>query len=559
MPIRRVPAVALSGLLLLSLAAVGAAPPQAAFRVSAAAQPLVRKSAESITAAQLKDYLSFVASDEMEGRATPSRGLDATAKFIATLLSRLGVKPAGDDGTFFQRIVLRRDRIVPDATTPTLGDRAFAYGREFLADRTSGTVSGTLVFAGDGWFVKSKNRDPYRDIDPKGKIVIVTAGSATPPPGVTVVDLPAGGRGVEWSYPSDHAKAKGAIGVIQILPLMTLADPDAMDRLRQRLETGDRYPERLEPSPSAPLPTVYATVRVVRALFANEKASANAVLAGLQGGIPVTPFTLQPDKTIAFTVTTAIDRAESQNVVAAIEGSDPLLKREYVALGAHYDHEGMRASAATDAIYNGADDDGTGTVALLSMAEALTKAPRRPRRSVLFVWHMGEEEGLWGSRYFATFPTVPIESIVTQLNIDMIGRSRAAGDTDPRNKSLTGPNELYVIGSKMMSTELGALSEAVNQAYLKLSFNYRYDDPKDPEQFFYRSDHINYARKGVPIIFYFTGTHADYHQPGDEVAKIDFVKYEKIARTIYATLWEVADMKARPKVDKPLSAEARVP
>ncbi len=126
---------------------------------------------------------------------------------------------------------------------------------------------------------------------------------------------------------------------------------------------------------------------------------------------------------------------------------------------------------------------------------------------------MGEEMGLWGSEYFTRFPTVPIEKIVAQLNIDMIGRSRAAGDSNPRNKDLSGPNEVYVIGSKMMSTELGALSEAVNDAFLKLAYNYKYDDPKDPERFFYRSDHIHYARKGIPIIFYFTGVHADYHQP----------------------------------------------
>ena len=198
-------------------------------------------------------------------------------------------------------------------------------------------------------------------------------------------------------------------------------------------------------------------------------------------------------------------------------------------------------------------------MALLAFAEALSKAPRRPKRSIFFVWHMGEEEGLWGSRFFTSFPTVPLDSIVTLLNIDMIGRSRADGDTNPRNKDLSGPNELYVIGSKMMSSELGALSEAVNQAYLKLSVNHRYDDPKDPEQFFGRSDHIHYARKGIPIIFYFTGVHADFHQPGDEVSKIDFAKYEKIARTIYATLWEVAELKARPKVDKPLAAGVRSP
>jgi Zn-dependent M28 family amino/carboxypeptidase len=139
----------------------------------------------------------------------------------------------------------------------------------------------------------------------------------------------------------------------------------------------------------------------------------------------------------------------------------------------------------------------------------------------------------------------------------MIGRSKVEGDTNPRNKDLSGPNEVYVIGSKMMSTELGALSEAVNDAYMKMSFNYKYDDPKDPERFFYRSDHIQYARKNIPIIFYFTGVHADYHQVSDEVSRIDFPKFEKVTRTIYATLWEIAEMKARPKVDKELPAEAK--
>jgi Zn-dependent M28 family amino/carboxypeptidase len=170
---------------------------------------------------------------------------------------------------------------------------------------------------------------------------------------------------------------------------------------------------------------------------------------------------------------------------------------------------------------------------------------------------MGEERGLWGSRYYTAFPTVPLDKVVAQLNIDMIGRTKVASDNDPRDKDLSGPNEVFVIGSKMMSTELGALSEAVNAAYLKLSFNYKYDDPNDPEKFFYRSDHFNYALKNVPIIFYFTGVHSDYHQLGDEVSKIDFPKFEKITRTIYATLWEVGEMKTRPTVDKQLPPEAR--
>jgi Zn-dependent M28 family amino/carboxypeptidase len=327
--------------------------------------------------------------------------------------------------------------------------------------------------------------------------------------------------------------------------------------MRRSAETGNFHPEKLDSETPAPMPAISANYPLAAAIFAGEKTSVRTILMSFPEGTPVKPFELTADKKVRITVKTTVETVTSQNVVAVIEGSDPALKAEYVALGAHYDHVGTGTAISGDAVRNGADDDGTGTVALMAIADALTKAPRHPKRSVLFVWHMGEEEGLWGSQYFTRYPTVPIDKIVAQLNIDMIGRSKASGDTTAANKDLSGQNEVYVIGSKMMSTELGELSEAVNDAYLKLSFNYKYDDPKDPEQFFYRSDHINYARKKIPIIFYFTGVHAEYHQPNDDVSKIDFPKYEKVTRTIYATLWEIGEMKTRPKVDKELPAATR--
>jgi Zn-dependent M28 family amino/carboxypeptidase len=188
------------------------------------------------------------------------------------------------------------------------------------------------------------------------------------------------------------------------------------------------------------------------------------------------------------------------------------------------------------------------------MAEAFAHNPR-PKRSILFVWHCGEEKGLWGSRYFTENPTVPLNQVVTQLNIDMIGRSKPQSDTNPRDAELSGANEIYVIGSKMMSTELGELSDRVNQSYLNINYNFKYDDPNDPNQFFFRSDHYNYARRGVPIIFWFDGEHVDYHRPGDEVSKIDFQKMERVTRTIFLTGWELANLPTRPKVDKQLPTE----
>ncbi|MDQ3014042.1 MAG: M28 family peptidase, partial [Acidobacteriota bacterium] len=255
---------------------------------------------------------------------------------------------------------------------------------------------------------------------------------------------------------------------------------------------------------------------------------------------------------------------------------DETLKSEYIAVGAHYDHVGVRPASdegktdtwaryknfldsagrtgGKDNLWNGADDDGSGTAAVLSIAEALAKNPR-PKRSLLLVWHAGEEKGLLGSAYIADHPPVPIKQIIAQLNIDMIGRTRPAGDAKKQNENLTGVDEIYVIGSKLMSTELGQLSEAVNNGYLKLKLNYKYDDTNDRERLFYRSDHFNYARKGIPIIFYFDGVHEDYHQAGDHVEKIDFDKMEKVTRTVFATMWKLANASARPKVDKPLPAQ----
>ncbi len=308
------------------------------------------------------------------------------------------------------------------------------------------------------------------------------------------------------------------------------------------------------------MPFVTASVAMLDKIFQGERRSAAFLLQQAAEGARVESFELSANKKLSLTVAAREETVLTQNVVGVIEGSDPALKEEYVALGAHYDHVGVAAPSAatpagTDRIYNGADDDGSGTVSVLEMAHAFATAPARPKRSILFVWHAAEEKGLWGSRYFVENPTVPLARVVAQLNIDMVGRSKREGDVSKANEQLTGPEEIYVIGSKKMSTELGELSERINASFLKLKFNYRYDDPADPERFFYRSDHFNYARKGVPIIFYFDGPHEDYHQLSDHADKIDYVKMEKVARTVFMTAWELATARTRPRVDKPLAPD----
>jgi hypothetical protein len=516
-----------------------------------------RNATENITAAQLKDYLYFVASDEMEGRDTPSRGLDATAKFIGTLLSRWGFKPAGDNGSFYQKMAMLRE--LPDAENSklTVGGQTLNYGEDYyrMSGSSENMISAPLVYGGSGWLVKSKGVDALQNVDATGKIVVLyndgvpsRAYATALPKNVVQADLPSAGRGKDWADPLTYAKQKGAVGVVVVASNAAQTD---WKRLSTPPTTQRPFIEKFRTEVS--LPTVFVSQKVGDMLFADAAKAPYKMTGDAQSSAVLT---LNTSQTINFRAAIKPERVFTQNVVALWEGSDAVLKNEMVAVGAHYDHVGMNPNATgDDKIWNGADDDGSGTVSVLAMAEALAKSPKRPKRSILLVWHCGEEKGLLGSQYFNKFPTVDIKNVVAQLNIDMIGRSRKADDTNPKNKNLSGEAEVFVIGSQMMSSKLGEVTRSVNDSFLKLGYDYKYDDPKDTNRFFFRSDHFNYAVNGIPIVFWFDGVHEDYHQPGDHADKIDYQKMEKISRTIFLTMWEVADLKERPAVDKQLPPE----
>ncbi|HZS03645.1 MAG TPA: M28 family peptidase [Blastocatellia bacterium] len=499
--------------------------------------------ADYITADQLRDYLTLVASDEMEGRDTPSRGLDTTAKYIASQLSRWGLKPAGDDGTWFQRIALRRERIDPARTHAELNGQSFNYGDDFLASNIAADITGPVVYVSHGWVIRSKNIDALSGVDVKDKVAVLVDNGL--PKDVTRQDL-TGKQGEDWDFPINLLRKRGAKCVLIIPSFNTLANWQL--RRQAGAERGGIVVERFQTGNSRNIPVIWPSPRMLSALFQGEKQAAALTFNRAMANDPVEAFDLSPGKTLSLKIGLKAEPAGTQNVVALLEGSDPALKGEYVAIGAHYDHVGIGAPVNGDAIYNGADDDGSGTVAVLAMAEAFARGPR-PRRSILFIWHAGEEKGLWGSRYFTDYPTVPLNQIVAQLNIDMIGRTRAENDK-PANQPLPKPGEIFLIGPKMMSTELLEISEAVNKSYLNLHFDYKYDDIKHPDNFFFRSDHYNYARKGIPIIFYMDGEHEDYHRPSDTADKIDYRNMEKVTRTIYATGWELANRANRPRVDR---------
>lgn len=536
----------LSLALIFAILLPGFAVAQTATKANSAA----RKSAQTITAQQLKEYLYFVASDAMGGRDTPSDGLDITAEFIALMLKRWGFKPAGDNGTFMQTMAMTSNQVDPSKTALEIGGSKMKFGYHFFAQPTAGAVSNAqMVFAGNGWLIKKKDIDPLKDLDVKGKIVVIHSETDFPE-GVTMKDFQEGKLGqfgVDILSPPMYAAAKGAAGII----VVANEDVDRRwDLHKAAAGKGRATVDKLvneNRRRGRNLPTVTISREAAEKLFASEEKPMSE-LAKIQ------PFAMK--STASLNVATNPVVLKTQNVVAVWEGSDPVLKNEMVAIGAHYDHVGTNPLAkGDDKIWNGADDDGSGTVAVLVIAEALKNASKRPKRSILLVWHAGEEKGLLGSEYFNKFPTVDIKNVVAQLNIDMIGRSRKTDDQDPRNKELSGENTIYVIGSEMMSSKLGEVTKATNDAFLKLEYDYRYDDPKDPNRFFFRSDHFNYALNGIPIVFWFDGVHEDYHQAGDHPDKIDYEKMEKVTRTIYLTMWEIADLKVKPAVDKQLPKE----
>lgn len=229
---------------------------------------------------------------------------------------------------------------------------------------------------------------------------------------------------------------------------------------------------------------------------------------------------------------------DSENILAFVEGSEK--PEEIIVISAHYDHVGTKNGV----VYNGADDDGSGTVAVMQIAKAFQNAKNNgngPKRSILFLHVTGEEHGLFGSSYYSDNPVFPLKNTVADLNIDMIGRDDIAN---------RGKNYVYVIGSEMLSSELKIINEAANKKTNNLELNYKYDDPKDPDRLYYRSDHYNFAKHGIPVAFFFDGIHEDYHKPTDDVEKIDFPLLQKRTQLVFATAWELANREARIVVDK---------
>lgn len=447
---------------------------------------------DRITTAELRMHLSFLASQELGGRYTFSSGNRIAARYLASQLEAMGFRGAARDGSFFQKIEFQTLKVDRALSRIRLEGEEFLYGSDFYSPAPDDfDMSAEVVFAED------------EGLDLKGKIAVATTRqnpqSLMERGAVAVLMLPDTKQAISWEMVASASEAER----------------------RMRLESREAPVYFLNPK---------AATAILRALGIDF----NSLLE-------MKPQRAERSATVKIKVVSKRTTTTAQNVVGILDGADPRLKAECLLISAHYDH----LETVNGQVFPGADDDASGVAAILAIARAFTHA--RPKRSVVAMFHTGEEMGLYGSRYFTDIePLVPLDSIVTCLNIDMIGRSRASGVEDGE---LSDANSVYIIGSDKHSSSLHRLSVETNKRLYNLGFDYRYNDESHPSRLFYRSDHYNYARKGIPIVFFFTGLHRDYHRPSDTVEKIDFHKMTRIARTIFAIGWNVANAPARPKVD----------
>ena len=491
----------------------------------------------SITTRDLRKHLSFLASEELGGRYTLSPSSRVAARYLASQLESYGYRGAAKDGSFFQRVPLSYRDVDRSGSRVTLntaeGKREFGFADAFLAEvPVDMSISGGLVFVRYGISSPKNGYDDYAGLNVKGKIVVMTDGTPESLKGVALASQ---------EQADASALAHGAIGAIRIPDAQTLVTWEQLKIwLGGQQQLG--LPQRKTLSGKA-LPQINAGPDLIKAIAKLMGKESNDLVASVS---KLRSVEIAANAEIKLRVDVK-EAPLAQNVAGILEGADPKLKDEYVVVSAHYDHlkTGDRGE-----VYHGADDDGSGTVSVLEIAQAFSLGPR-PKRSILIVFHTGEELGLFGSEYNTDYePVVPLDRLVADLNIDMVGRSRAAGNDDPRDVHLTDKDSIYIIGADKLSTELNKLSEETNLATSRLNFDYKYNDEKHPERFYYRSDHYNYAKHGIPIIFYFTGVHRDYHKPSDVVEKIDFEKMERIDRMIFAVGWRVANLDHRLVVDK---------
>lgn len=477
-------------------------------------------------AAGMSKNLHVLASDDYEGRETGKKGQKMAAQYIAEQFKAAGIPPYKDD-TYFQAYPL--NMIMPAPAEVIINGKKFEGNKDFYNFPGQGDQTikvNHVLFSGYG--IEENNYNDYAGNKVKDRVVMILNGEPFSKDSVSLVS------GKEspslWSsyyrLKTEKAKEKGAKALLIIVDDIQKSIQENKHKLESpslKLDLG-----------KTEMPVIYISKEMANAILKRKD------IDKIKKKISESKNPYKKDARTDFEVTirNTVQKIQAENVLGYIEGSD--LKEELVIVTAHYDHLGIDGKV----VFNGADDDGSGTVAVIELAKSFAKAKKEghgPRRSMLFMTVSGEEKGLLGSSYYTDHPEFPLKNTVCDLNIDMIGRVD--------EKHAGNPNYIYLIGSDKLSSQLHSISESANKMYTNLELDYTYNDEKDKNRFYYRSDHYNFAKNGIPVIFYFNGVHTDYHKETDEVEKIDFNKMEKISRLVFFTAWEIANRNERIVVD----------
>ncbi len=493
-----------------------------------------------ISPEMLKKHLYYIAGPETEGRGTGTPGIEKAAAYVEQEFKKAGLQP-GNKNSYRINYALYQDSLL-NAYIEIDGQN-FASGQYFNGDLRRGTnhhiQDKGVVFAGYG--IDDSLYSDYKNLDVNGKIVVIVEGE--PKVNDTAYLLTGNSRRSEWGFSLDlksrSAKRLGARALLVLVNNFPRFVPG------RRPARGPMYPAFSAEENKLAVYRISDTLAF--ALFGAEE-TANLKKTAQKGG---SLQALSSNKNITLHFEKKQFETMAGNVIGLLPGTD--LKNEYVVITAHMDHLGKRDTM----VYYGADDDGSGTCAVIQMAHAFSaakKAGKGPRRSIVFMTVSGEEMGLWGSDYYARNPVYPLDKTTVNLNIDMIGRVSTEYAKDfPAD---TG-NYVHVIGDDKLSSDLRPISEQANNESVKMKLDYKYNDPKDPNRFYYRSDHYNFAAKGVPIIFYFNGVHKDYHRPSDTPDKINYDLYARRAQLVFHTGWLMANFDRMLKRDIPLNMPAR--
>ena len=489
------------------------------------------KYSNKITTEGLHAKLSVIASAEMEGRETASPGQKRAAAYIESEFKRMGLKP-GNGNSYQQTYPVFQDNLT-EKNISVNGksfewDKDFTYSLQTIA--TGKWDYSNVVFAGYGIVDEAKGINDYDGLDVKGKLVIILEG--------TSAGMPTMGQGGNRAFNANPASpmakmraasSKGAAGLLVVSASFPRKTPTETK--------GNMY---LKKNDAAGFLMANVSTNIANAILAKSSSSISELATSTKGDYKTA---------INLVATKTTDNLESSNVIAYLPGTDK--KDEYLFLTGHYDHLGKRG----DVIWYGADDDGSGTVGVMQMAEAFAAAAKEgksPRRTIVFMTVSGEEKGLWGSQYYSEHPLFPLDKTTADLNTDMIGR------VDTERKSADTLNYVYVIGHDKLSSDLQNINETANKKSSNITLDYKYDDPKDPNMIYYRSDHYNFARKGVPILFFYDGMLlADYHKPTDTIEKINFELMQKRTKMVFFTACDIANRDEMLKRDIPLNMPSR--